>query len=257
MKRNLIAACTALLLATTAHAQQQPHTFAITPRVGISVSNFTGTMPATISYAVAAPVPPSDQLHMPLQNHLTAGSVEHSDSKSKVGLAVAVEAQYQFSTRFGLSVGAMYVQQGARYESAGQQFTIGEHGIMSIGNDLKINLHTLGMPILANVYVWRGLAVKAGLQPEFFLSKKLSGDVSLQIDNQTTTMTEGNMDGLKSFALSLPIGLSYEYKNIVVDCRYHIGLTNMKKEGDAGKHADSQGSRNSTFAVTMGYKFGL
>ena len=67
-----------------------------------------------------------------------------------------------------------------------------------------------------------------------------------------------SVDHLRSFSLSLPVGISYEYKNIVADCRYHIGLTNMMKNGDAGKSfSDNKSSRNSMLSFTLGYKFEL
>ena len=30
-------------------------------------------------------------------------------------------------------------------------------------------------------------------------------------------------DGLRKFSLSIPIGISYEYENVVLDARYNVG----------------------------------
>lgn len=63
---------------------------------------------------------------------------------------------------------------------------------------------------------------------------------------------------LRTFSLSLPVGVSYEYKNIVADFRYSIGLTDQSKNGDTYVGSDSSSStHNSTFALTLGYKFHL
>ena len=51
-----------------------------------------------------------------------------------------------------------------------------------------------------------------------------------------------------SFDLSIPVGLSYEYKNVCLDARYNYGLTNFEK---------GYNQKNSVFQITLGYKFGL
>lgn len=49
-------------------------------------------------------------------------------------------------------------------------------------------------------------------------------------------------------ALSIPVGLSYEISNVVLDARYNWGVT---------KAFDGLDSKNSVFQVTIGYKFQL
>ena len=57
-------------------------------------------------------------------------------------------------------------------------------------------------------------------------------------------------DALESFDLSIPLGLSYETDNVVIDGRYNLGVTKINKEGD-----DSY--KNSVIQFTIGYKFAL
>ena len=45
----------------------------------------------------------------------------------------------------------------------------------------------------------------------------------------------------------IPVGLSYEYKNIVLDARYNFGLIKVFKGLDLT-------SRNSLITLTLGYK---
>lgn len=94
----------------------------------------------------------------------------------------------------------------------------------------KFKMDYLNIPILANYYLFKGLAVKAGIQPGFKIH-----------DNISSSMTH-------SFDLSIPVGLSYEYKNVCLDARYNYGLTNFQKGYD---------QKNSVFQITLGYKFGL
>ena len=53
---------------------------------------------------------------------------------------------------------------------------------------------------------------------------------------------------MKSFAFAIPVGLSYEFSDFVVDARYNIGVT---------KALDNVDSRHSVFTFTLGYKFAL
>lgn len=87
----------------------------------------------------------------------------------------------------------------------------------------------------------KGLAVKLGIQPAFNVSDKVkfSGGGS-SLENEDL--------GAESFDFSIPVGLSYEYSNVVFDARYNFGVTNIADGGD---------SKNSVFQFTLGYKFAL
>lgn len=149
------------------------------------------------------------------------------DSESRIGLVAGAELEYQLSDIFSISGGALYSQQGCEWSEDGSTRTN--------------KLDYINIPILANVYVVKNLAVKVGLQPAFNVNSKQKaskGDASVQ----------GSIEGTKTFDCSIPVGLSYEYKNFVIDGRYNFGLTKINK------HADS---KNSVFQVTLGYKFDI
>ena len=84
----------------------------------------------------------------------------------------------------------------------------------------------------------KGLAIKAGVQPAFNVRHKASAD------GETADIND-----IASFNFSIPVGLSYEIIDFVIDARYHIGVTTLVKDADFG--------RNSTFSFTLGYKFAL
>ena len=149
------------------------------------------------------------------------------DSESRIGLVAGAELEYQLSDIFSISGGALYSQQGCEWSEDGSTRTN--------------KLDYINIPILANVYVVKNLAVKVGLQPAFNVNSKQKaskGDASAQ----------DALDGTKTFDCSIPVGLSYEYKNFVIDGRYNFGLTKINK------HADS---KNSVFQITLGYKFDI
>lgn len=59
---------------------------------------------------------------------------------------------------------------------------------------------------------------------------------------------EVDLDDVKGFDLAIPVGLSYQYQNIVLDARYNWGVTKIMDDVD---------SKNSVFQITLGYKFAL
>ena len=149
------------------------------------------------------------------------------DSESRIGLVAGAELEYQISDIFSISGGALYSQQGCEWSEDGSTKTN--------------KLDYINIPILANVYVVKNLAVKVGLQPAFNVNSKAKA-------SQGDSSVQGSIEGIKTFDFSIPIGLSYEYKNIVIDGRYNFGLTKVSKYAD---------SKNSVFQLTLGYKLDI
>ena len=157
--------------------------------------------------------------------------------KARVGLALGAELESQITNKFSLSVGALYSQQGAKSSGVSQ-------GIY-VKNTIKIDY--INIPIMANVYVVRGLAFKAGIQPGININASYSGTA----EGITVSGSLSDLGiNIKTLDFSVPVGLSYEYKNFVLDGRYNIGVTNMAKD-------DVDKSKNSVFQFTIGYKFNL
>ena len=151
------------------------------------------------------------------------------DSKTRAGVVAGAELEYHVSPMFGISGGLLYSMQGCKGKEEGVEATI--------KNDY------LNIPILANVYVAPGLALKAGVQPGFKVSSKATAKAG-----GVTATTDIDSDAFKSFDFSIPVGVSYEYMNICLDARYNIGVT---------KIADNTSCKNSVFQLTLGYKFKL
>lgn len=170
----------------------------------------------------------------PMAGMTIANITDGDGSDAKIGLAAGVEAEYGVAEKFGVSVGAVYSMQGAKW--SGEI----EYAGYDMNGKVKLNTEYINIPILANYYVAPGLAVKAGIQPGFNVKAK----VKIQSNGSSV---ESDMDGVKTVDFSIPAGLSYEYQGLVIDARYQWGLTNI---------ADG-GSKNSVFMVTLGYKFAL
>ena len=145
------------------------------------------------------------------------------DQKMKFGLAAGVEAEYGVAENFGLTAGLVYSMEGCRLKENGMD------------KSLFYNLDYLNIPIMAQYYIAPGFAIKAGVQPAFNVRHKISYDGDSE-----------DLDGIESFNLSIPVGLSYQISDFVIDARYHIGVTKLAKHADEG--------RNSTYSISLGYK---
>ncbi len=198
---------------------------------------------------------------------------EDVNYKSKVGFTGGVEAEYGVTPWLGVSLGVMYSQQGAKFESTLEEYGVDDNGrkvaaMLNLKGKLKADY--VNVPLLANFYVWKGLAIKTGLQVGFLVNDKENGTVIMagttvpdfdkityeDISNPSSNYFisgfgfEGS-DICKSVVFGIPVGLSYEYKNITLDARYYFGLTRMDDvEDDAAAH-------NRCLSITLGYKFKL
>lgn len=159
-----------------------------------------------------------------------ASLTDADGADSRIGLAVGAEAEFGVTDIVGLSIGAMYSMQGVKDSEDG------------VGATMKLDY--INVPILANVYVAPGLAVKLGLQPGFKVNSKVEAKVN-------GVKAEADLEGVKSIDLSIPVGLSYQYQNFVLDARYNWGVTKAFND-DYGTSA-----KNSVFQITLGYKFSL
>lgn len=161
-----------------------------------------------------------------------ANITDADNSDSRIGLVLGGEFEYRVSPIFSLSAGALYSMQGCKGTAEDDDGNTG---------DVSLKLDYINVPILANVYVVKGLAIKLGIQPGFNVRHKATATVSGV--NVTT-----NLPGIKSVDFSIPIGVSYEFNRFVIDGRYNLGVTKL---------IDGADSKHSVFQFTFGYKFSL
>ena len=155
-------------------------------------------------------------------------------AKMKIGLAAGAEFGYNINDMFAVTAGALVSMQGAKFDAR------------SDVKDMKTTLTYLNIPVLANVYVAPGFAIKAGVQPGFLLSRKTTGEESIGNGKWESYEITGT-DGMKKFDLSIPLGLSYEFSDFVIDARYNLGLSNINDVG-------SDKVKNGVIMLTVGYK---
>ena len=129
----------------------------------------------------------------------------------KAGCVFGAELQHQLNRKVALAGGLLYSLQGAK------------------SDNYTWNPGYLNIPVTLNCYVAKNFALKAGLQPGFMVTKD-------------------DMTDVNTFDLAIPVGMSYEFQNIVLDARYNIGVTKVPKHGDG---------YTNVLQLTIDYKFKL
>ena len=72
--------------------------------------------------------------------------------------------------------------------------------------------------------------------------------------NISSDIDEDMKDNCKKFDLSIPMGVSYQFKvPVTVDLRYNLGVTKVNKESVSGE----KDCKNNVVQLTVGYKFAL
>ena len=227
MKRIItLAFLSAISLAS--FAQSEAGTWSVIPHVGVSIASLT---------------------HQ-------SGGIEVGDNQSqelkpqaRPGFTGGVDVLYQASDIVGLSVGLSYVQAGCKYKD------IDGNGVT--WHDHYDRMDYISVPLVAHSYIAPGLSINVGVAPSFLIYGKYHAGMlsyDLDADGHRTNVQEGVIDidtkkGLRNFTLSIPVGISYEYENVVLDARYNVGVLNAYKYGLT--------ARNKVFEVSVGYKFDL
>jgi hypothetical protein len=174
-----------------------------------------------------------------------ARNTDMEGTDPRVALAIGSELEYQIRDKFSVAAGVLYSMQG--YKTSVE--------VNNVHVNMTIKLDYINLPIVFNAYVYKGLALKFGVQPGFNISSKITDST----DDYSSTGPLG-MD-VKTFDLSFPVGISYETKlGLVIDARYNIGVTNAYDEQIYNTNTNTFEdvfSRNCVAQLTIGYKFKL
>jgi len=165
------------------------------------------------------------------------------DDKLKVGLAAGGELEYKFSANYGLSVGAIYTQEGSKYPL-----------LVNTSKDANVKLEYLNVPILFNDHFYRGWNAQIGLQVGFLTKATVDHEY-----NDLTNYLNGGEELLKnkdvkdkcnSIDWGIPINLSYQFNSgFVFMVRTYTSLAAVFKGSAPG--------RNKYVMLGLGYNFDL
>ena len=137
----------------------------------------------------------------------------------EIGVMAGVGVDWQATGRVAVSSGVFYSLE--RYRT----------NLLSMNNDFTINTGRIEIPLLANVYVYKNLALKAGVQANFRLhsgaqDREETSESAYNMTIKTTSKNTG--DAMHAFYFSIPVGVSYEFNRFVFDLRYVFGLQNLQ-----------------------------
>ena len=231
-KLMMIVALMATML--SANAQYAPGTFSLNVKAGINIASLTNAE------------------KMPIMNNVTL------DKQPMGGGLVGVETEYQLTKMLGLTAGVHLSEQGQGWENYKGNY----NGVKTEIKENQIEMWYVNVPIVANIYLYKGLAIKAGVQFGFLTDAEMQFRIESKEDffgdgvmRDVTQFNESKMkDMLKKVDISIPIGLSYEFRShLVLDARYNLGLTKVNKESSPGE----KDSKNSVFNVSLAYKIKL
>jgi hypothetical protein len=136
----------------------------------------------------------------------------------EIGVTAGVRVDWQATDKVAVSSGVFYSLERYRMNT------------LTANNDLCINTGRMEIPLLANVYVYKNLALKAGIQANLRLHSGVRDqEESWSAYNLVLTKSfENTGDAMHVFYFSVPVGISYEFNRFVIDLRYIFGLQNLR-----------------------------
>ena len=216
-------------------AQPSAGSFSLIPRLGVNFANMTNN-------EVVATLDANPQNDKTLK------------SRIKPGLLAGIDVEYQATDHVSVSLGLHYSQQGSRFPD----FERKEGEFVEGYSDWHTDLDYLNVPLLLGYRIANGFSVKAGLQLGMLLSAKdhmATTDIIPQEgggreQGKAVEQTTDLYDDCKKVAFSIPLAVSYEFENVVLDARYNFGLSRIHQ-------LDIVKSRNSVVQLSVGYRFQL
>jgi len=232
MKKIVVMAVVAAFFSLSAMGQEDVGTFSLIPKIGVSIANVSGE---EIYY---------ENKEVPAKGKYNARFLG------------GVEAEYQILPTTSVSLGVCYVQQGCRFPDLEVGDISGDsEGLSRIRNKLDY----IQCPLTVNQYLAEGLAIKAGVQLGFLVKSNFSTTFTpikhvgngVKEYGEPMDMDVDQKSVMNSMDISIPVGISYEYLNVVLDARYHFGLSKLYSEDSWPTE------KNKFFTFTVGYKFNL
>ena len=221
-----------LFVLTLFGAQAQPKwgTWSVVPHVGVSFANLT-----------------KDAINVPYNGT--------SHSQTRIGFSGGADVYYQLTDKLALSGGVAYTQAGCNFKDIPADLNA-KHG--TVFHNAYFNLGYVDVPLLAHIYISKDLALSIGCQPSFLT--KATSHTEMQdyetdgkggIKYDKNEVSEGDVKHwYKKTAFAIPVGISYEYENVMLTARYNFGLSNVYGH-------DLGDSKNRIITVSVGYKFNL
>lgn len=164
------------------------------------------------------------------------GGVTTPDSRTSFHAGVFTEIP--IADKFSVQVEALYSGQGFDLDFEGPD-----------NDNAEIQLDYISVPVLARVYIFKGLSIDAGPQISYLINDEF--DLNPNSNNGDSALDyEPN-----KFDLGLAGGLTLQTEmGLFATGRYTYGLTKLYDTGNGGDIA-FDGLHNQVFQISLGYKF--
>jgi opacity protein-like surface antigen len=158
---------------------------------------------------------------------MTGEDIDNPDSRTSFHVGALVEIPV--SDMFSVQAEAMYSGKGFDFEYEGTD-----------GDNAELQLDYIDVPVLAKIYVTKGLSIEAGPQISFLINEELDS-------NPNSDSGDVDLDSAESVDFGLAGGLSFQTDmGIFATGRYSYGLSEIYKDVDV---------HNTNFQIGIGYKF--
>ncbi|MBO5612380.1 MAG: PorT family protein [Prevotella sp.] len=231
--KKIVFASILMCFSITILAQQPVGKLSVIPKVGVNLATLT-----KFDYAK----PTTDGIQ----------TIKPASSKMKAGLTAGLEAEYQLTNKTALVAGLLYSMQGVGYDD--HVYALPENHFQGVSR-FRLNLQYINIPILAREYLFKGFAITAGIQPGVFLEGRAKSEGSQWhiADNGKTVYDSSEEVNskwnsvFKKFDLSIPLAISYEWENVIMEARYNFGLIKIFKN-------NLFNSENRVLTFSVGYR---
>lgn len=252
--RSIIVAIVALF-AVEANAQGRAGQLSLIPRVGFSITQLT-----------------NDYID------LNFNGMQHEiGNRWKPAVEAGIDVEFMILSRLSVTAGAKYSLQGSKFKDfhiEGDE----NNGMVKLAQFSRFNtdLHYIQVPLMLHAYILKGFSIGAGIQFGSLVSAKESFNYMISDYNKQTNKTdkfyrfdrpsktlvelaEGEdrflkysetvTDAYKGTDMTIPLSISYESEDVILDLRYNIGLNNISKEVEK--------MRNNVITFSIGYRIPL
>ncbi len=162
-------------------------------------------------------------------NFATITGSDFDSPDSRTSFHVGVVGEFPIAEILSIQVEALYSGQGFEFDFDGPD-----------GDKAEFQLDYINVPVLAKVYIVKGLSIEAGPQFSFLVNEEV--DLNPNSDNG-----DFELDDAETFEFGVAAGLTFQTEiGLFATGRYNVGLTEIYKDVDA---------KNSVFQLGIGYKF--
>lgn len=200
------------------------------------------------------------------------GDAITAGKKWKTGWTAGVEADIPFTDHYSIFTGVDYSLVGTNLDA---NETSSGDGYVAKTDNAKINVGYVSVPLCLNKHFDNGFAFRVGIEAGFLVLAKAHADVkgiramdigggqasTLLWENFKQRQSEDVSGSFRNIVWDIPVGVSYEWRNIVLSGSYRFEIRKAISQAPEGSHFmayyDALTARNHAILVTLGYRFRL